>query len=85
MTQGQAESNDLPPVVLLTSDGLEEFEVESDYAVSFDGAAAEFIDGVLAGAQARQDLGTARRVLEIAHAVYESAREGRVVQLEARG
>ena len=85
VTQGQAETNDLAPVLLRTSAGLEAFDVESDYAVSFDEAAAEFVDGLLAGEQPRQDLGRARRVLEIAHAVYESAREGRVVRLEPRG
>lgn len=81
VTQGQAETNDLAPVLLRTSDGLEEFDVASDYAVSFDGAAADFVDGLLEGRQPRQDLETARHVLEVAHAVYESARSGQVVRL----
>lgn len=84
VTQGQAETNDLAPVLLRTSTGLEEFDVASDYAVSFDGAAAEFVEGLIEGRQPRQDLATARRVLEVAHAVYESARSGRVVRLLPR-
>jgi len=81
VTQGQAEMNPLPPVMLQTSAGLEEFNVPSDYALSFDGAAADFVDGLIEGQQPRQDLATARRILEVAHAVYESARSGRVVTL----
>ena len=84
VTQGQAEMNNLPPVILHTSNGSEEFEVPSDYALSFDGAAADFVDGLIEGRQPRQDLATARRVLEVSHAVYESARTGRVVRMPAR-
>lgn len=85
VTQGQAETNDLAPVLLRTSDGLDEFDVPADYALSFDGAATDFVDGLIEGRQPRQDLATARRVLEVAHAVYESARNGRTVHLKGRG
>ena len=49
VTQGQAEMNDLAPVMLHASAGLEEFDMASDYALSFDGAAADFVDGLVQG------------------------------------
>jgi predicted dehydrogenase len=51
--------------------------------LGFDGAARDFVDGVLAGRQPAQDVDTARRVLQVSLAIYEASQAGRPVAPES--
>ena len=43
------------------------------------GAAADFIDSILAGRQPAQDIHTAKHILQVPLAIYEASRVGRAV------
>ncbi|HSB40296.1 MAG TPA: hypothetical protein VLK28_00570 [Methylomirabilota bacterium] len=47
--------------------------------MSFDGAAADFVDGVLGRRAPAQHVRAARHMLQVALAIYESGRAGRAV------
>ena len=51
-----------------------------DWRLSFDGAAAAFVDGVLDGRQPAQDVQAARHLLQVSLAIYESGRTGHAVR-----
>jgi len=55
------------------------YQVPADWRLGFDGAAADFIDGLLEGRQPAQDVHAARRMLQVPLAIYEAARTGRAV------
>ena len=83
VTRCQGELHNMPPVMLMDGQRTIEFDVASDYALSFDGAAYDFVDSLLEGRQPKQDLDTARKVLQIPFAIYESARSGRTVATDS--
>ena len=53
-------------------------ETGATWAYGF-GAAADFIDSLLAGRQPAQDIRTAKHILQVPLAIYEASRLGRVV------
>jgi predicted dehydrogenase len=55
------------------------FQVPMDWRTGFDGAARDFVDGLLEGRQPAQDVHTAREVLQVPLAIYESSRLRRPV------
>ena len=50
-----------------------------DWRTGFDGAASDFVDGLLEGRQPAQDAHTARKVLQVPLAIYEAGRTHRPV------
>jgi predicted dehydrogenase len=56
-----------------------------DWRLGFDGAAADFVDGVLDGRQPAQDVKAARHMLQVALAIYESGRTGHAVRPDTIG
>jgi hypothetical protein len=70
---------DLPPVMVIRGTETTSYQVPSDWRLGFDGAAADFVEGVLAGRQPAQDVHAARRMLQVPLAIYESARTARAI------
>ena len=65
---------DLPPVVLVRGAETTSYQVPMDWRTGFDGAARDFVDGLLEGRQPAQDVHTAEKVLQIPLAIYEASR-----------
>ena len=80
VTRCSGEMYDLPPVMVFRGTETQSHQVPMDWRVSFDGAAADFIDGLLAGRQPQLDAPTSKNVLQIALAIYEAARTERPVR-----
>jgi predicted dehydrogenase len=83
ITRCSGEMLDMP--VLQVHRGTEtiSYQVPSDWRLGFDGAAADFVDGVLDGRQPQQDVRAAKRMLQVALAIYEAGRTGRAVAPES--
>lgn len=80
VTRFTGEMLDLPPVVLYRSDGTSEHpEVEADWMAGFRGAAAHFVDSLLAGTAPDMGGELAVKVLQLAFAVYQASNERRPV------
>ena len=71
------------PVVLIKGTETTSYQVPMDWRLGFDGAARDFVDGLLEGRQPAQDVHTARRVLQVPLAIYEAARSRRPVAPES--
>jgi predicted dehydrogenase len=80
VTRCTGEMLDMPPVVLIRGTETTSYQVPMDWRLGFDGAAADFVDGVLDGRQPAQDVRAARHMLQVALAIYESGRAGRTVR-----
>jgi predicted dehydrogenase len=76
VTRCTGEMLDLPPVVLIRGTETVSYQVPTDWRLGFDGAAADFVDALLAGRQPAQDVQAAKHVLSIPLAIYEAARLG---------
>src|SRR5262245_13963780 len=83
VTRCTGEMLDLPPVVLIRGTETQSFQVPMDWRTGFDGAARDFVDGLLAERQPAQDVHTARKVLQVPLAIYEASRLRRPVDPEA--
>jgi predicted dehydrogenase len=79
VTRCTGEMLDLPPVMLIKGTETQSFQVPMDWRVGFDGAARDFIDGLLEGRQPAQDVQTAKKVLQVPLAIYEANRLRRPV------
>src|SRR5262245_38060391 len=79
VTRCSVEMLDLPPVLLIRGTETTSYQVPSDWRLGFDGAARDFVDGVLGGYQPAQDVQAAKRMLQVALAIYEAARSERPV------
>jgi predicted dehydrogenase len=71
---------DLPPVQVIRGTETVSYQVPTDWRLGFDGAAADFVDGLLEGRQPAQDVHAAKRMLQVPLAIYESGRTGRAVR-----
>ena len=80
VTRCSGEMYDLPPVMVFKGAETQSYQVPMDWRLSFDGAAADFIDSLLAGRQPRLDAPTSKTILQIALAIYEAARTERPVR-----
>lgn len=83
VTRCSGELLDLPPVLVIRGRETIPYEVPSDWRLGFDGAAADFVDGLLEGRQPAQDVQAAKRMLQVPLAIYESGRTGRRVAPES--
>ena len=83
VTRCSGEMLDLPPVMVLRGAETTAYQVESDWRLGFDGAARDFVDGVLDGRQPAQDVHAATQMLRVPLAIYEAARTGRTVSPES--
>jgi predicted dehydrogenase len=83
VTRCSGEMLDLPPVMVIRGTETTSYQVPSDWRLGFDGAAADFVDGVLAGRQPAQDVHAAKRMLQVSFAIYEAGRTGRAVAPES--
>jgi predicted dehydrogenase len=79
VTRCTGEMLDLPPVMVIRGTETVSYQVPMDWRLGFDGAAQDFVDSILEGRQAAQDVQTARRVLQVPLAIYEAARVQRPV------
>ena len=70
-------------MVLIKGTETTTFQVPMDWRTGFDGAARDFVDGLLEGRQPAQDVHTAKKVLQVPLAIYEASRLGRPVNPEA--
>ena len=76
VTRCTGEMLDMPAVMVIRGTETVSYQVPTDWRLGFDGAAADFVDGVLAGRQPAQDVHEARRMLQVPLAIYEAARTG---------
>src|SRR2546426_308724 len=83
VTRCTGEMLDLPPLVVIKGTETTSYQVPTDWRTGFDGAARDFIDGVLEGRQPAQDIRTAKHILQVPLAIYEAARLGRAVAPES--
>jgi predicted dehydrogenase len=83
VTRCTGELLDLPAVVVIRGTETVSYQVPADWRLGFDGAAADFVDGLLAGRQPAQDVHAAKRMLQVPLAIYEAARTGRAVSPES--
>ena len=83
VTRCTGEMLDLPPVVLIRGTETLSYQVPMDWRTGFDGAAKDFVDGLLEGRQPAQDVHTAKRILQIPLAIYEASRTRRPVAPES--
>jgi predicted dehydrogenase len=74
VTRCTGEMLDLPPVVLIRGTETISYQVPMDWRLGFDGAARDFVDGLLEGRQPAQDAHTAKRILQVPLAIYEASR-----------
>src|SRR5438128_2612735 len=79
VTRCTGEMLDLPPVMLIQGTETTSYQVPMDWRTGFDGAARDFVDGVLEGRQPAQDVVTATKVLQVPLAIYEASRTRRPV------
>jgi predicted dehydrogenase len=79
VTRGTGEMLDMPPVVLIRGTETVSYPVPADWRLGFDGAAADFIDSLLAGRQPAQDIRVAKHILQVPLAIYEASRVNRPV------
>jgi len=80
VTRCSGEMLDLPPVQVIRGTETVGYQVPMDWRLGFDGAAADFVDGVLDGRPPAQDVRAAKHMLQVALAIYESGRTGRTVR-----
>jgi predicted dehydrogenase len=85
VTRCTGEMLDMPAVVVIRGTETVSYQVPTDWRLGFDGAATDFIDGLLTGRQPAQDIHEARRMLQIPLAIYEAARTGRTVAPDSIG
>jgi predicted dehydrogenase len=80
VTRCSGEMLDLPPVQVIRGTETVGYQVPMDWRLGFDGAAADFVDGVLDGRPPAQGVRAARHMLQVALAIYESGRTGHAVR-----
>ena len=83
VTRCSGEMLDLPAVMVIRGTETVSYQVPTDWRFGFDGAAVDFVDGLLAGRQPAQDIHEAKRMLQVPLAIYEAARTGRMVAPES--
>jgi len=83
VTRCTGEMLDLAPVVLIKGTETTSYQVPMDWRTGFDGAARDFVDGLLTGRQPVQDVHTARKVLQVPLAIYEASKTRRPVAPES--
>jgi len=83
VTRCTGEMLDMPAVMVIRGTETTSYQVPTDWRLGFDGAAVDFVDGLLEGRQPAQDIHAATRMLRVPLAIYEAARTGRTVSPES--
>ena len=83
VTRCSGEMLDLPPVMLHKGSESVSYQVPMDWLEGFDGAARDFVDGILEGRQPMMDADFAKKVLQAALAAYRSSDTQRPVDPSA--
>ena len=73
VTRCSGEMLDLPPVMLHKGSESVSYQVPMDWLTGFDGAARDFIDGIIEGRQPMMEASMAKKVLQAALAAYRSS------------
>ena len=76
VTRCTGEMLDMPPVVLHRGDETVSYQMPMDWMDSFNGAARDFVDGILEGRQPMMDIRFSEEVLRVILAMYESSETG---------
>ena len=76
VTRCTGEMLDLPPVVLHLGDESVAYQVPMDWIDGFNGAAADFVDGILEDRQPMMDVKFSEEVLRTILAMYQSSESG---------
>ncbi len=84
VTRCSGEMLDLPPVMLHRGSESVSYQVPMDWITGFEGAARDFIDGIIEGRQPQMDAEFSGKVLRAALAVYKSAELQRPVRPDNR-
>jgi predicted dehydrogenase len=79
VTRCSGEMLDLPPVMVIKGTETASYQVPMDWRLSFDGAARDFVDGLLHGRQPALDVHASKRILQVPLAIYEASRACRPV------
>lgn len=74
VTRCTGEFLDMPPLILMTGNKTESFQMEMKWSASFDGSARHFIDSILTDQQPDMDAQLSKKVLQAALACYESSK-----------
>ena len=80
VTRCTGEMLDMPPVVLHRGSDTVSYQMPMDWMDSFNGAAADFVEGILEGRQPMMDIRFSEDVLRVILAMYESSDSGRWVE-----
>ena len=76
VTRCTGEMLDMPPVMLHLGDETVSYQVPMDWVEGFNGAAADFVDGILEGRQPMMDVRFSEEVLRAILAMYRSSESG---------
>jgi len=79
VTRCTGELLDMPPVMLLKGTETTSFQIQMDWLSSFNGAARDFIDCIVADRQPNMDVHFSKRVLQATLAVYASSEAKREI------
>lgn len=79
VTRCTGEMLDMPPILVHSSAGTREYNVETDWSEGFLAASSDFIEGVLTGNQPRLDVLTSKKVLQASLAAYRAAETGMTI------
>ena len=82
VTRCTGEMLDMPPVLLVKGSETTAFQAPMDWIEGFNGAATEFVDGILEGRQSKMDADFSKKVLRAALAIYESSELERPISLD---
>ena len=80
VTRCTGEMLDLPPVMIVKGTETTGIQVPMDWIESFNGAARQFIDSIIADEQPDMDIAFSRHAMQVAMSVYKAADEERPVQ-----
>ena len=79
VTRCTGEMLDMPPVMLMKGTEVQHFQVPMDWIEGFNGAARDFVDGIIEGRQPQMSIEFAKKVLQVALSVYEAAKTERAI------
>ena len=80
VTRCTGEMLDMPPVMLHRGADTVSYQMPTDWIESFNGAAADFVEGILENRQPMMDIRFSEEVLRVILAMYEASDSGRWVQ-----
>ena len=85
VTRCTGEMLDMPAVILHRGDESVSYQVPMDWIEGFNGAAADFVDGIIEGRQPMMDAAFSEHVLRVLLSMYASSDAGAWVEPDALG